>query len=196
MKWFEYLFVIDYVLSIIFVLIILFIAIRNRKAIKRYIQLRKREVDDFDENCHPCCDCGDPNCDCNHELHLDANEWEESDCDCDELDCDCDELDCDCDELDCDFGETSPTSYTTLLNVRYHCGTKDSVYALVEQDGMFYVGPEEEISTKGIVPEANLAVFDEFNKAYKFFNGIIYDSLVGYVYEHLINTLILQRNKD
>lgn len=168
MKWFEYLFIIDYVLSIIFVLIILFIAIRNRKAIKRYIQLRKREVDDSweqDRPCRPCCDCGDPDCDGNHEPHLDANEWEEFDC-------------------SCDREEANRHFYTTLLNTRYRDGTKGSAYALVEHDGVFYVGPEEEIDIKGIVPEANLAAFDEFDKAYTFFNALVYDSLASYVYEH------------
>ena len=168
MKWFEYLFVIDYVLSMIFVLIILFIVIRNRKAIKRCIQLRKREVDDFweqDRPCRPCCDCGDPDCDCNHEPHLDANEWEEFDC-------------------NCSREEANRHFYTTLLNTRYRWGTKFPAYVLVEQNGMFYVGPEEEIDIKGIVPEANLVAFDEFDKAYTFLNDIVYDSLAEYVYEH------------
>ena len=42
MKWFN-LFIIDYVL-IIFIFNYLFIVIRNRKAIKRYIQLRKEKL--------------------------------------------------------------------------------------------------------------------------------------------------------
>ncbi len=182
MKWFEYLFVIDYVLSIIFVLIILFIAIRNRKAIKRYIQLRKREVDsswEQDRPCRPCCDCGDPDCDGNHEPHLDANEWEEQDCDCD-----CTKPNGDCNEFNCDCENADPHSYTTLLNTRYRWGTKVPTYVLVEQNGMFYVGPEEEVDIKGIVPEANLVAFDEFDKAYTFLNDIVYDSLADYVYEH------------
>lgn len=157
MKWFEYLFVIDYVLSMIFVLIILFIVIRNRKAIKRCIQLRKREVDDSWEQDRPCCACGDPDCDC-----------------------DCD-WDCDC---NCSREEANHHFYTTLLNTRYRWGTKTPAYVLVEQNGMFYVGPEEEIDIKGIVPEANLVAFDEFDKAYKFLNDIVYDSLADYVYEH------------
>jgi len=176
MKWFEYLFVIDYVLSIIFVLIILFIVIKNRKAIKRCIQLRKREVDDFweqgaddsweqDQPCHPCCACGDPDCDCNHEPYLDDNEWEEFDC-------------------NCSREEANRHFYTTLLNTRYRDGTETPAYVLVERNGIFYVGPEEEIDIKGIVPEANLVAFDEFNKAYKFLNDIVYDSLASYIYEH------------
>ena len=168
MKWFEYLFVIDYVLSIIFVLIILFIVIRNRKAIKRCIQLSKREVDDSweqDSPCRPCCDCGDPDCDCNHEPYLDDNEWEEFDC-------------------NCSREEANRHFYTTLLNTRYRDGTKTPAYVLVERNGIFYVGPEEEVDIKGIVPEANLVVFDEFNKAYKFLNDIVYDSLASYIYEH------------
>jgi hypothetical protein len=165
MKWFEYLFVIDYVLSIIFVLIILFIVIRNRKAIKRYIQLRKREVDDSWEQDRPCCDCGDPDCDCNHEPYLDDNEWEEFDC-------------------NCSREEANRHFYTTLLNTRYRDGNETPAYVLVERNGIFYVGPEEEIDIKGIVPEANLVAFDEFNKAYKFLNDIVYDSLASYIYEH------------
>lgn len=168
MKWFEYLFVIDYVLSIIFVLIILFIVIRNRKAIKRYIRLRKREVDDSweqDQPCRPCCDCGDPDCDCNHEPYLDDNEWEEFDC-------------------NCSREEANRHFYTTLLNTRYRDGNETPTYVLVERNGIFYVGPEEEIDIKGIVPEANLVAFDEFNKAYKFLNDIVYDSLASYIYEH------------
>jgi hypothetical protein len=158
MKWFEYLFVIDYVLSIIFVLIMLFIVIRNRKAIKRCIQLRKREIDDFweqDQPCRPCCACGDPDCD--------------GDCDCD---------------CNCSREEANRHFYTTLLNTRYRWGTKTPAYVLVEQNGMFYVGLEEEVDIKGIVPEANLVAFDEFDKAYKFLNDIVYDSLAEYVYEH------------
>jgi hypothetical protein len=168
MKWFEYLFVIDYVLSIIFVLIILFIAIRNRKAIKRYIQLRKREVDsswEQDQPCRPCCACGDPDCDC------------DCGCNCNKPDYVCDEFICGCEEANRHF-------YTTLLNTRYRDGTKAPTYVLVEHDGMFYVGPEEEIDIKGIVPEANLVAFDEFDKAYKFLNDIVYDSLASYIYEH------------
>lgn len=165
MKWFEYLFVIDYVLSIIFVLIILFIVIKNRKAIKRYIRLRKREVDDSWEQDRPCCACGDPDCDCNHESYLDDNEWEEFDC-------------------NCSREEANRHFYTTLLSTRYRWGTKTPAYALVERNGIFYVGPEEEIDIKGIVPEANLVAFDEFDKAYKFLNDIVYDSLADYVYEH------------
>lgn len=157
MKWFEYLFIIDYVLSIIFVLIILFIVIKNRKAIKRRIQLRKREVDDFWEPDRPCCACGDPDCDC-----------------------DCD-WDCDC---NCSREEANRHFYTTLLSTRYRWGTKFPAYALVERNGIFYVGPEEEIDIKGIVPEANLVAFDEFDKAYTFLNDIVYDSLAEYVYEH------------
>lgn len=161
MKWFEYLFVIDYVLSIIFVLIILFIVIRNRKAIKRCIQLRKREVDDSWEQDQPCCACGDPDCDC-----------------------DCNKLDYACDEFVCSREEANRHFYTTLLNTRYRDGTETPAYALVERNGIFYVGPEEEIDIKGIVPEANLVAFDEFNKAYKFLNDIVYDSLASYIYEH------------